>query len=318
MGASSGKVLAMNAPLDVVIVTYRSADYIRACLEPIVEALKQFPGAHILLVDNNSGDDITQATAGLSDRLTLVLRDANDGFAAGCHAGASASTADRLLFLNPDAVVAPDAIAALMRTADSHPEAGIVGGRAVLPTGDSDHQSWLGRPTLWSALCFATGASSVFPGSRIFDPESAHEWDGVALAVPIVSGGMMLVGREVWDELDGFDRTYFLYGEDVDFCLRARRAGWTPVVTREAVYTHDVGSSSAGSNRLTLVMRGRVTTYLRNYPRPIGIVAGWLLLAGTGLRSVGAGFRPPGGRRAHAPAHWQDTWHRRREWRKGW
>src|SRR5690606_4288221 len=122
-----------------------------------------------------------------------------------------------------------------------------------------------------------------------------------------VSGGMMLVRRDLWDALGGFDRAFFLYGEDVDFCLRARRAGWWPRVTREAVYTHEVGSSSAGSNRLTLVMRGRATTYLRNYPPPLGRLAAFLLVVGTGLRSRGARLRPLGGRRAHAPEHWLDT-----------
>lgn len=308
----------MNARVDVVIVTYRSAGYIRACLDPLDRALEQLPGARIILVDNDSGDDLAEAVAGFSDRLTLILRDVNDGFAAGCHAGAEASTADRLLFLNPDAIVAPDAVRALLRTADAHPGAGIVGGRAVRPDGGPDHQSWMGRPTLWSALCFATGASSAFPGSRVLDPESGHDWTEPSREVPVVSGGMMLVERPAWDEVGGFDRAFFLYGEDVDFCLRARRAGWSPRVTREAVYTHEVGSSSAGSNRLTLVMRGRATTYLRNYPLPLGRLAAFLLVVGTGLRSRGARLRPLGGRRAHAPEHWLDTWRRRREWQNGW
>lgn len=308
----------MSARLDVVVVTYRSAGYIRDCLVPVARSLEEFPEARVLVVDNGSGDDIEDAVAGISDRVTLIARDVNDGFAAGCHAGAEASSADLLLFLNPDAVVAPDAVEALVRTADAHPGAGIVGGRAMLPDGSPDHQSWMGRPTLWSALCFATGASSVFPGSRLLDPESGHEWTGPGREVPVVSGGMMLVRRAVWDALEGFDRTFFLYGEDVDFCLRARRAGWVPRVTREAVYTHDVGSSSAGSNRLTLVMRGRVTTYRRNYPRPLGALAARLLVIGTGLRARGARFRRPGGRRAHPPAHWQETWDRRHEWQGGW
>lgn len=308
----------MSARLDVVVVTYRSADYIRSCLASVVRALEKIPDARIIVVDNGSDDDLADVVSGMSDRLTLILRDSNDGFAAGCHAGAEVSTASSLLFLNPDTVVDAAAIESLVRTADSHPEAGIVGGRSVLPDGGTDHQSWMGRPTLWSALCFASGASSVFPGSRVFDPESGRDWQEPSRAVPVVSGGMMLVEREVWDALDGFDRTYFLYGEDVDFCLRAHRAGWSPRVAREAVYSHEVGSSSAGSNRLTLVLRGRATTYRRHYPRLLGTLAGRLLVVGTGLRAVGARFRPTGGRRAHPPQHWQESWRRRREWQKGW
>ncbi|MGC5616766.1 glycosyltransferase family 2 protein [Georgenia sp. Z1491] len=308
----------MSARLDVVIVTYRSADDIRTCLASVEPALERFPDARIIVVDNGSDDDVADAVSGISDRLTLILRDDNDGFAVGCHAGAEASTASALLFLNPDAVVDASAIDTLVRTSDSHPGAGIVGGRSVLPDGGTDHQSWMGRPTMWSALCFASGASSVFPGSRVLDPESGRDWLETSRAVPVVSGGMMLVEREVWDALDGFDRSYFLYGEDVDLCLRARRAGWSPRVTREAIYSHEVGSSSAGSNRLPLVLRGRATTYRRHYPRPLGALAAQLLVAGTGLRAVGARFRPAGGRRAHPAQHWQESWRRRREWREGW
>lgn len=308
----------MTARLDVVIVTYRSADYIQACLESVERALEPLSDARIIVVDNGSGDHLEEAVSGISGRLTLLLHDTNDGFAVGCHAGAEASSAAGLLFLNPDAVVTQEAVEALVRTADAHPGAGIVGGRSVLPGGGTDSQSWMGRPTLWSALCFASGASSVFPGSRVFDPESGRDWQEPSRAVPVVSGGMMLVERHVWDALGGFDRSFFLYGEDVDFCLRAGREGWSPRVARGAVYSHEVGSSSAGSNRLTLVLRGRVTTYRRNYPRPLGAIAGRLLVVGTGLRAVGARFRPDGGRRAHPPQHWKDSWRRRREWQKGW
>lgn len=308
----------MSSLLDVVIVTYRSADYIRVCLESVDRALADVPGARIVVVDNGSADDLNAAVAGLSDRVHLILRDVNDGFAAGCHVGAQASTATNLLFLNPDAVLAPDAVTELLQEAQDHPEAGIVGGRSELADGSSDHQSWMGRPTLWSAVCFATGASSLFPGHRLLDPESGRDWSQPCREVPVVSGGMMLVRREVWDTLGGFDRHYFLYGEDVDLCLRARKAGWTMRVTRRAVYTHEVGSSSAGANRLTLVMRGRVTTYRRHYPGPVGATAARLLVVGTGLRALGARYRPKGRRRAHAPVHWQDSWRRRREWQKGW
>lgn len=307
----------MTAALDVVVVTYRSAGYVRACIDSVTRALDGRPDARVIVVDNGSRDDVAEVLAA-TDRVELILREDNDGFAAGCHAGAAASRADWLLFLNPDATIDRGAVDALLDTALAHPRAGIIGGRSVLADGTPDHQSWMGRPTLWSALCFATGASSAFPGSRLLDPESGHDWTGTSREVPVVSGGMMLVSRRLWDALGGFDRNYFLYGEDVDLCLRAHRAGWAPRVTRDAVYTHEVGSSSVGSNRLVLVLRGRVTTYRRSYPRPLGALTSRLLVLGTGLRARTAQHRRPGGRRAHPPEHWQEAWRRRHEWQGGW
>lgn len=306
------------AAVDVVIVTYKSAAYIDDCLTSLDRALADLPNARILVVDNASGDDIEEAVAGISSRVTLIQRPVNDGFAAGCHAGAAESDAQRILFANPDAVVDAGAVQALLDAANAHPRAGIVGGRALAPDGSTDPQSWRGRPTLWSALCFATGLSSVLPGSAVFDPESADRWDGRSRDVPVVSGGMMLVERHLWDALGGFDRVYFLYGEDVDFCLRAGAAGWSPRVTSRATYRHEVGLSSAGSNRLPMVLRGQVTTYRRNLPPPLGALAGHLLVIGVGMRAWAARFRPVGGRRAHPSQAWRQSWDRRSEWRQGW
>jgi GT2 family glycosyltransferase len=128
---------------------------------------------------------------------------------------------------------------------------------------------------------------------------------------------MMLVERRLWDDLGGFDPAFFLYGEDADLCIRAVRAGWSPRVSPRACFSHRVGSSS-GSNRLHLVMAGRVTTYRRNLQPPWGAVASELLVVGTGLRALLAGMRGPGGRPHSGVAAWRDAWRRRRVWRHGW
>ena len=307
-----------DVAVDVVMVTYRSAGYVGESLRDADRALVDVPNARLIVVDNDSRDGVAGAVEGISSRIDLVLRDVNDGFAAGCHAGVAASGARRVLFCNPDAIVEPGAVAALLACADAYPEAGVVGGRAVAPDGSLDPRSWWGRPTLWSALCFATGLSSAFPGSPLLDPESPDRWDGRARVVPVVSGGLMLVDRDVWDAVGGFDPTFFLYGEDADFCLRVAAAGWSPRVCPEAVFRHPVGASSAGSNRLPLVLRGRITTYRNNLGRPWGRLAGELLVLGTGLRAVAAGVRSTGGRPSSGAAAWRDSWQRRTEWRNGW
>lgn len=306
-----------GAAVDVVIVTYRSADYVAESLTAADGALEAIPDARLIVVDNASRDGVAGAVDGVSSRVRLLLRDVNDGFARGCHVGVKESDARRVLFLNPDAVVEPGAIRALLACADAHPDAGVVGGRALAGDGSLD-RSWWGRPTLWSAFCFATGLSSAFPGSRLLDPESPDRWDGRARTVPVVSGGLMLVERDVWDAVGGFDRDFFLYGEDADFCMRVAAAGWSPRVCPDAVYRHRVGASSAGSNRLPLVLRGRITTYRKNLRWPWGGLAAGLLVLGTGLRALAAGMRPSGGRPSSGASAWRDSWRRRAEWRNGW
>ena len=210
--------------VSVVIVTYRNEADIGACLSAVGQAAPGI-GLEVIVVDNASGDG-TVAAARAGGGAKIIERQDNGGFAAGCASGAEAATGQWLLFLNPDTVIAPGAVEALLGCAQEHPGTGIVGGRFVHPDGTTDPRSFWGRPSPWSAACFALGLSSLLPGSRLFDPEAPQQWSGDPAqqrAVPVVSGAFMLVHRQLWDTLGGFDPVFFLYGEDADFCLRAAR-----------------------------------------------------------------------------------------------
>ncbi|MGH3449972.1 MAG: glycosyltransferase family 2 protein, partial [Haloechinothrix sp.] len=247
--------------VSVVVVTYRSASYVGRCLSALNVALRGVP-AEVVVVDNASGDGIREAVAAVAPHALVVVRKQNGGFAAGCHAGAAVARGRRLVFVNPDAMVEPGCVAALLDCADRNPDAGIVGGRCVDEDGRTDPRSWFGRPTLWSVLCFATGLSTAFPGHRLFDPESPRLLSGER-KVPVVSGALMLVERATWDDLGGFDPTYFLYGEDADLCLRAAARGWRPVVTPEAVFIHPGGASSSSELKQVFLFTGKATLVRR-------------------------------------------------------
>ena len=207
--------------VSVVIVTYRNEADIGACLSAVGQAAPGI-GMEVIVVNNASGDG-TVAAARAAGGTKIIERQANGGFAAGCASGAEAATGQWLLFLNPDTVIAPDAVEALLDCAQEHPATGIVGGRFVHPDGTTDPRSFWGRPSPWSAACFALGLSSLLPGSRLFDPEAPQQWSADPAqerTVPVVSGAFMLVRRQLWDTLGGFDPVFFLYGEDADFCLR--------------------------------------------------------------------------------------------------
>ena len=304
----------------VVMVTFRSRRHIRDSLEALRAALEGM-SARVVIVDNASDDDSADLAQSLSPDAVIVRRIVNDGFAAGCRVGADAVMGRRLLFINPDVVVGRTAIRQLTATADRFPDAGIVGGRAVMADGTTtDPRSWWGRPTFWSTLCFATGLSSVFPGSALFDPESADGWDGRDRRVDVVSGGLMLVERAAWDLLGGFDETFRLYGEDTDLCLRARRIGLRPRVAGDATFRHEVGGSSgsiASPERLVLMFRGKATVLRRHLPAGVRRLSTWLLVLGCGLRAFARRVRP-GHRPSVDQRTWRAAWARRAEWRHGW
>jgi N-acetylglucosaminyl-diphospho-decaprenol L-rhamnosyltransferase len=307
--------------VSAVVLTYRSAAYVDTCLVALEKALAGVD-AEVIVVDNASGDDTLDVVRRVAPAARIVAREVNDGFAGGCHAGAAQARGRRLLFVNPDARPDPESVRALLDCARRHPRAGIVGGRSVTEQGETDPRSWWGRPTPWSLLCFALGLTTAFPGHRILDPESPHSWDGER-AVPVVTGGFMLVDRRLWEETGGFDRRFFMYGEDADLCLRAAAAGYRPMVTSAATFVHPAGMSSTSLRKQILLFTGKATLVRRHFSRPLrpfgllALQAGVLLRAAAG-RVVTAPRRERQGRPTTSAQDWRGLWEARAQWRKGW
>ena len=208
----------------------------------------------------------------------------------------------------------------------SIPGTGIVGGRFVHPDGTTDPRSFWGRPSPWSAACFALGLSSLLPGSRFFDPEAPQQWSADPAqerAVAVVSGAFMLVRRQLWDTLGGFDPVFFLYGEDADFCLRAAAAGCPPMVTARAVCQHTGGRSSTGAGKLVLLFTGKCTLVRRHFPAGlrsagVGLLLGGVLLRATVSRVTGTASATRQARPTARGEDWRALWAARDEWRRGW
>ncbi|MCT9931987.1 WecB/TagA/CpsF family glycosyltransferase [Planotetraspora sp. A-T 1434] len=316
--------------VSVIVVTYRSAGYVTGCLKAVDRALEELSGAgltgELVVVDNASGDDTVEVAREASPGARIVAREDNDGFAGGCHAGARVARGRHLLFVNPDAELDPGAVAALLDAARRNPRAGIIGGRCVTESGESDPRSWWGRPTLWSALCFGLGLTTVFPGHRLLDPETPRPWTGdVAeeFGVPIVTGAMMLVDRHAWDELGGLDRAFFMYGEDADLCLRAARIGYRPMVTAAASFVHPGGLSSSSLRKQVMLHTGKVTLIRRHFPPGTRWAGVLLLKAGVLLRAVASRWMsPPDAERQGRPTSqrddWRALWGARSRWSRGW
>ena len=225
--------------------------------------------------------------------------------------------------LNPDAVMLPGCLPALLDLARREPEGGLFGGRIYSADGDVDPTSCWGRPTLWSTLCFATGLSTAFASSTRFNPEGIGAWPrDVERPVDIVSGCLLLAERGAWDRLGGFDERFFMYGEDFDLGIRAAQAGYRPMITPEAGITHVGGASSAA------VAQGDPPLPREGEPGPQALVRS----PAPGGRGAAARRRPAAGparrrgpsvapgadERSHRAEHLDGLWHRRAEWRDGW
>ncbi|MGH2995597.1 MAG: glycosyltransferase family 2 protein [Gaiellaceae bacterium] len=303
--------------VSVLIVTYRCREAARECLASLYE---HPPGTdfEVIVLDNASGDGTVEMIRDEFPQVRLLALDENLGFAAGVNRAAEDAGGDHLLLLNPDTVVHEGAVANLLEFARAHPEHGLNGGRTLRPDGTLDPGSCWAQPTLWSLFCFATMLSTAFKGSRVFDPEALGGWQrDTVREVGIVTGCLLLVRRELWRELGGFDLRFFMYGEDADLSLRARNHGFRPAITPDAVITHEVGiSSAARPDKLILLYRGKATL-LRKHWRPLRRAAGLTLLwLGVGVRALLADAAPRS-RTDGKVSGWHEVWRARRHWLAG-
>ena len=287
--------------VSIVIVTYNSVEYIERCLDSIRACTERY-SREILVLDNASADD-TVARARRVGGCRVLVSPTNLGFARGCNAAVQLARGRFVLLVNPDAVLFPDAIDAVVEFAGANPDAGPIGGRTVRPDGSVDPRSCWGRQTLWSTLCFATGLSTAFHNSRLFDPESLGSWPRDSVRdVGTVTGYFLLLRRDRWLRLGGMEPTFFMYGDDVDFSERARRLGFRPMITPAALSEHVAGASSVDGDRSVMLLRGRLTLMTRQWSRPRAAAGHVLLRCGVLIRAAA-------GQRA-----WRTAWQRRAEW----
>ena len=265
----------------IVVVNYRTADLVIDCLASLAGEVGGAAGAWTVeVVDNASGD-------GSAGRISGAIRanswgswaavrplERNGGFAAGNNAALvpalhSADPPHYILLLNPDTVARGGAVAALVRFMDGHPEVGIAGSRLENPDGTSQ----------WTACRFPTVVGELEDGLRLGlvtrllgrwavsspppDRAGPTEW---------VSGASMIVRREVFDAIGPLDDGYFLYFEEVDFCLRALRAGWPCWYVPESRVVHLIGQSTGMDDptarrrkRPEYWFRARRRFFLKNY-----------------------------------------------------
>jgi len=255
--------------LDIVIVNWNTGEALKECIDSIAHARDGVAIQRIVVVDNASSDDsVTLAADGLA-AFELVPNDVNRGFATACNQGAVGSSADYLLFLNPDTRLYPDTLSktvAFMQASEQQ-DVGICGIKLV----DDD-----GRPTtsaarfpsLRSLFGEATALSRVLPS--VFPPHllSSSECE-TTRDVDQVIGAFFLIRRHVFEALGGFDERFFVYYEEVDLSLRARQRGHRSMYFSGAEAYHRGGLSSeqVKATRLFYSLRSRLLYAFKHFSR---------------------------------------------------
>jgi len=224
-----------------VIVNYNARDLLIRC----IASLRAEGLTDIVVADNASVDGSEDAVRVSDPGVRYHQTGANLGYGTGANRGVAfaGGTAPYLLVMNADTVVEPGAVKAMIEAIEAAPDRGIVGPRVEDPDGTL-YPSARRFPELIDAVGHAF-LGMIVPNNPFTRRYRMLDWDHSDTAeVDWVSGSCFLIRRAAWDEVRGFDESYFMYAEDMDLCWRARNAGWTVVYEPAARIAHVQGAST--------------------------------------------------------------------------
>ena len=234
--------------VSVIIVNYNVRDFLHQSLLSIQKALK---GIHseIFVIDNASDDGSVEMVGRRFPRIQLIANAANLGFAKANNIALKKARGKFILLINPDTIVQEDTIRVMVEFLISHPEAGLAGCKILNPDGSFQPACRRSFPTPWVAFTKIFGLSRLFPNIKLFGKYNLTYLDtGETYPVDAVSGSFMMVRKETLEQVGGLDESYFMYGEDLDWCYRIRQAGWRIFYVHSTQIIHYKGESTRRSS----------------------------------------------------------------------
>lgn len=313
--------LSGQQELSIVVVSYNTREMTLDCLRSIAAETRS-TSYEVIVVDNNSSDGSAAAISREFPMVRLIALNSNIGFGRANNLAAKQARGRRLLLLNPDTIIIDHAIDRLVQFAEANPSFQVWGGRTVFPDGSLNRTSCFRRISLWNLVCFALGLTYVGRRNPILNSEAYGGWDRDTVRhVDIVTGCFLLIGRDLWQRLNGFDPAFFMYGEEADLCHRARLAGARPAITPSATIVHYGGASDVVPvDKMVKVFTGRITLINRQFSSFTRGAGGTLHLIAALTRWCGYRLAAlSSGKTCHEESadYWRAVWRRRGEWIHG-
>jgi GT2 family glycosyltransferase len=235
--------------LSVVIVAYKSCDEIGPCLTSLPRALEG-RAVEVIVVDNSPGDGAGELVRRDFPWVDYVAAEKNLGFGRANNRGYARARGEFVLFLNPDTVGNETALAHCIARLRADRHIGLISPRLELADGSMDLACRRGIPSLWAGFCRASGLAAAFPGVAFFAGYNlTHLPADATYKVGAINGAFMLAPRRVLTRVAVggavFDENFFMYGDDLDLCIRVARAGSKIVYDGRVRITHLKGVSVA-------------------------------------------------------------------------
>lgn len=307
--------------LSILVISYNTRDMTIACLRSVYEQAGD-RSFELIILDNASTDGSADAIEAEFPQARLIRSEDNLGFACGNNVAATYASGEYLLLLNPDTVVLDNAVDRLVDFADHNRDARIWGGRTIYADQTLNPFSCWGFMSLRSLFFQAVGLTSMFRGSSFFNPEAYGGWDREQVReVDFITGCFLLITKAHWDELGGFDKSFFMYAEEADLGYRARLLGARPLFTPSATIIHYGGASErARAPKSIRLFSGKIHFLKKHWPRHrlfwgIGFIKLNTLIRVLAYSTLN--FFKRSKRHKESIATWSEIWSARKKWENG-
>jgi GT2 family glycosyltransferase len=230
--------------LSVIILNYNVRYFLELCILSVQSALEHLDG-EIIVVDNNSQDDSCEMMKQRFPKVKLIENKENSGFPKGNNIGAAAAQGEYICILNPDTVVAEDTFIKVLAFADRQKDLGVVGVKLIDGAGNFLPECKRGVPTPFVAFTKMMGLYKLFPKVKVLGKYYAQQLsENETGKVDILVGAFMLMKRDLYQEVGGFDESCFMYSDDIDLSYRMLLKGKFNYYYHETTVIHYKGEST--------------------------------------------------------------------------
>jgi GT2 family glycosyltransferase len=265
--------------LSIIIVNYRGWSYLSECLDPL-RGLSDLISSEVIIADNNSADGKLEDFKSRYPGFKFISNDKNGGFAYGCNKGSSDAKGDYLLFLNPDTVAEPAAIAQLLERSKDRNDDHIISCRQTDRRG-RESKAW----GLFPGFGTLTGPGrSIYRKINAANVKETPEAGKFFFNPDWVSGSVIMIPAATFNKIGGFDEDYWMYSEDTDICRRVRNIGGSIIFFTDISIRHDHGRTSRVNLKTTSMTKTEVMisghVYLSKHKMGFSgfILQSWLIL----------------------------------------
>lgn len=236
--------------LSVIIVSFNTKDLLRQCLRAVLASQTKY-SFEVFVVDNASTDQSAEMVRAEFPGVKLIENQENIGYARGNNQAikkilnsGGGGLIRYILFLNPDVEMAADTLDKMISFMEQNPETGIAGCKVLKEDGRLDLACRRSFPNPVNALWRLSGLSFLYPRSKYSSYNLTYASEDEIMEIDSVMGAFMMIRRETMEKIGVLDENFFMYGEDLDYCFRAKQAGFKVMYAPITSVVHHKGSAS--------------------------------------------------------------------------